>query len=163
MSCLALAHVPKKEECRTRHCSRDADQGARRNSTRPALLSECGQGCFLRIQGRCRPGWSFPLKQFLTRTESSDCRRKLLCRLRIRFVRSPGQGFMAASTVASRKGKSTPTTGEKLRAGGKNRASRRAAICVLLAGSRRGGVNLAVQTRRRAIAPGCYAGMGPGM
>ena len=58
----------KKEECRTRHCSRDADQGAQQNSARPAPLSGCGQGCFCWIQERFRSGWSFPLKQFSTHT-----------------------------------------------------------------------------------------------
>lgn len=58
----------KKEECRTRHCSRDADQGAQTNSARPAPLSGCGQGCLVWIQEPFGSGWSFPLKQDLTHT-----------------------------------------------------------------------------------------------
>lgn len=65
----------------------------------------CGQGCFPRIQGPFGPGWSFPLKQDLTRESLQVVKGAVF-----------GPGFSSASLLVrvSYKAGTTPATNKSL-------------------------------------------------
>ena len=97
------AHVEasQKESAEPRHCSRDADQGARRNSARPAPFRVRPSNCFLQIQERFRSGWSFLLKQHLTHESLQIVAAATLSGHGLRSVRSPGLEFVGSATCRS--------------------------------------------------------------
>src|ERR1043166_4012432 len=62
---------PEKKECRTRHCSQDADEGAEEQHKAGTLFG-CGQGCFLKYKSLSAQVRRFLRSRTWTRNESEQ-------------------------------------------------------------------------------------------